>query len=386
MARHYPDLFSTKRSFISAAAFRITNRLCDTLILLALAYSKFYPGMPFCPWLLGTEFVEHFFGLARMILPNFSYAELLKMVQNIMVRQRILLSGRFKESKEKSSGAGYELDFDAAPLSPAAYQAATVSISTIEVDALAELGYTEAATIMKDICKIAVPTPTAERPLRLTNLGAGPITQQHDGDSSDEYDEDASSGEDDDPEDDVDESSTLGELSAAAARDTSRYSALCDDYDTNIAEAAKAGPIAAITVPLPPPLTVTAHDRAGSVTVDSARETTVLLPLRSELVGPDGKISIELMVKHRRRLQSGTNVHSERTIQVDPKFALRRTTDALSAGKKKMTTQEASQRARIAQVAGRDVEDEKKAREMRWLSVSKAIAKAVVTSSMYFRV
>jgi hypothetical protein len=31
-----------------------------------------------------------------MILPNFTYAELLKMVQHIMGRQCILLSGKFK--------------------------------------------------------------------------------------------------------------------------------------------------------------------------------------------------------------------------------------------------------------------------------------------------
>ncbi|KAF7972503.1 hypothetical protein HWV62_17876 [Athelia sp. TMB] len=381
MARKYPDLFSTKRSFISPAAFRIANRLCDTLILLALAYSKFYPDLPFCPWLLGTEFVEHFFGLARMILPNFSYAELFKMVQNIMVRQRILLSGRFKESREKSSGIGYELDIDATPLTPAAYRAATVSISYSEVDALAELGYMEAAMIMKELCKITAVTPTADKPLRLSAVsGATSLQMQSDGESSsDEYEEDVTSDEEGGADDNVDESSTIGEVTAVAARDAGRYSALCDDYESISADAASAGSII-ITV-RPPPLNSTRSvDR-------NETEDTVTAPLRSELVGSDGKLSIELMVKHRRRLQSGTNVNSERTIRVDPKFAIQRATEALTADgmlHKKMTTQEASQRARIAQVAGRDAEHEKKAREIRWTSVSRALTKIMTNTGRRF--
>jgi hypothetical protein len=95
------------RSFISLASFRIFNRLCDTLVLLVIVCARYYPDQPFCPWLLGTKFVEHFFGQARMILPNFTYAELLKMIQHIVVRQRILLSGHFKKNREKQSGVGY---------------------------------------------------------------------------------------------------------------------------------------------------------------------------------------------------------------------------------------------------------------------------------------
>ncbi|KAF5372671.1 hypothetical protein D9615_009847 [Tricholomella constricta] len=65
MSNRFPDLYSLKRSFISPASFNIFNRLCDTLIELALVFSRHYPTHPFCPWLLGTDFVEHFFGLSR---------------------------------------------------------------------------------------------------------------------------------------------------------------------------------------------------------------------------------------------------------------------------------------------------------------------------------
>src|ERR1700720_1109290 len=121
MSKHYPDLYSTQCSFISPTSFWIFNCLCDTLVLLVIAHARYYPAQPFCPWLLSTEFVEHFFGLARMILLNFTYAELLKMVQHIMVRQRILLSGKFKEKQEKQSGAGYMLDIESTPLTAAGY-------------------------------------------------------------------------------------------------------------------------------------------------------------------------------------------------------------------------------------------------------------------------
>lgn len=141
MAQHYPDLYSLQRSFISPASFHIFNRLCDTLVLLVIAHARYYPNQAFCPWLYGTEFVEHFFGLARMILPNFTYAEMLKMVQHIMVRQRIVLSGNFKEKREKQSGVGYILDFDAAPLTPEDFRLAVVKLTSEDINKLVELAY-----------------------------------------------------------------------------------------------------------------------------------------------------------------------------------------------------------------------------------------------------
>ncbi|KAJ7865861.1 hypothetical protein B0H14DRAFT_2275952, partial [Mycena olivaceomarginata] len=83
MSEEYPDLYSTAKYFISPQSFHIFNRMCDSLILLVIIYARRYPDQPFCPWLLGTEFVEHFFGLARMMLPNFTYAEFLKLVQHV---------------------------------------------------------------------------------------------------------------------------------------------------------------------------------------------------------------------------------------------------------------------------------------------------------------
>ena len=67
---------------------------CDRLILLVLEFSCYYSTIPFCISLFGTEFVGLFFGMARQLLPNFSYVEFLNLVQleHIMVRQRTLES------------------------------------------------------------------------------------------------------------------------------------------------------------------------------------------------------------------------------------------------------------------------------------------------------
>lgn len=116
LSKKYPDPYSTARSFISPASFHIFNRLCDSLVLLAVVYARCYPDHPFCPWLFGTEFVEHFFGLARMLLPNFTYSEFLKMVKHIMVRQHLLLSGKFAQQKDQNSACGYIMDYDATPI------------------------------------------------------------------------------------------------------------------------------------------------------------------------------------------------------------------------------------------------------------------------------
>src|SRR6202451_1225503 len=158
LSHKFPDLYSTTRSFISPASFNIFNRICDSLILLVLAYAKYYPDYPFCPWLMGTEFIEHFFGLARSLMPNFTYAEFLKMVKHIMFRQRMLLSGKFDTKKESTSRVGYILDYDASPLTQEELIRARVTLTVEDIHQLVELGYREAAQICKDLLHMPVPS------------------------------------------------------------------------------------------------------------------------------------------------------------------------------------------------------------------------------------
>lgn len=365
MSQFYPDLYSKQRSFISPASFRIFNRLCDTLVLLVIAHMQYYPKQPFCPWLLGTEFVEHFFGLARMILPNFTYAELLKMVQHIMVRQRILLSGHFKETREKQSGVGYVLDIDSEPLTADNYRGAIVDITLQDINHLVELGYHEAEMICKDLLKLPVPRLDRNKPLDLMYSHATQELSDNPADEEDALDDEI---DDDDLEDQNDPA--IAAVAQSAARDAARMSALCEDYEAVLEEARTAPAL----VPLNSPSLV-------SVPIT---QVSVDLELKSELVDGNGKISIDRMLQVRRKLQSGTTTKSERVIRIDPKFALRRATDITDPrdedGKVKMTTQEASQRVRVVQVLAKDIEKEKKVREIRWQTFAKHLRNIVPTN------
>lgn len=346
MAQHYPDLYSLQRSFISPASFHIFNRLCDTLVLLVVAHARYYPNQAFCPWLYGTEFVEHFFGLAQMILPNFTYAEMLKMVQHIMVHQRILLSGNFKEKREKQSGVGYILDFDASPLTPEDFHLAVVKLTTEDINKLVELAYKEAEMICRDLLKISVARLTPDKHVQLVPVGAGKP------DLSDDW------SDDEDPEDELDDESisaagpTMGALTKSAARDTAHYAALCDNLDDAVKEAHNASAMISQSVLQP------------NLVNETPGESTEL-SIQSELVDGQGKISIDPMLEARHRLQRGTTTKSECVIRIDPKFALRRATDETDPrdgdGKlKKMTTQEASHCVRVIQALAKDVEKEKR--------------------------
>lgn len=44
--------------------------------------------------------------------------------------------------------------------------------------------------------------------------------------------------------------------------------------------------------------------------------------IRSMILGGNGQISIDLMVKEWLHLQSGSTTHSEKVVRIDPKFAL----------------------------------------------------------------
>jgi hypothetical protein len=107
-----------------------------------------------------------------MMLPNFTYAEFVKMVQHIMVRQRILLAGSFKEKRERSHRLGYVLDFDSTPLTPADRKIPQVRITDADMNALVELSFVEALLIYTQLLHISAPQPTLSKPVKLTALGA----------------------------------------------------------------------------------------------------------------------------------------------------------------------------------------------------------------------
>lgn len=296
------------------------------------------------------------------------------MVQHIMVWQQILLSGNFNESREKKLGVSYDLDFDATPLSPEAHRATTVYLMDKDIDELVQLRYKEAEIICKDLLKIPVPPLNHDKPTQLARVGAARSKQVHFEDLSDE-EKDVTTDKDKDEV--FDEFSVIGAVAASAARDTGRYSALCDDYEGILAEARS-------VLPIVPQAGCSIRLEAKPQASEGPMLVMSEVTLHSEIVDEHGKISVDLILKLRHRLQSGTNVKSECMVCLDPKFALRQATDILDSEgnvqKKKMSTQEASQWTRVVQVLGRDVDKDKKARELRWQTVAKGLKAAVAAN------
>lgn len=362
MSAAYEDLYSLSRSFISPASFYIFNRVCDTLVLLVIAHAHYYPDQPFCPWQYGTEFVEHFFGLARQILPNFTYAELLKVVQHVMVRQRILLGGNFKENWERNSGVGYILDFDCTPLTADEIRGATVDITDSEINELVELACKEASLICKQLLKIPAALPKAGAHLQLVRTGNRHFKvspKKSKDDCSDEEEEDL----DDDFELEEDEELTLSETAALAAKDVARCNALDDDYEATAQEVSSAPKIQPLTHPAP------------SATLSPQNQK---LPSSHVLDGHD-RVSIAQMILSRRKLQSGTTTKSECIVTMRvPKSAITDITAVTDPtddnGKRKIDVKEANQRARSLQALAVDMERETKARELRWTEFRKKLA------------
>ncbi|KAJ7215860.1 hypothetical protein GGX14DRAFT_606774 [Mycena pura] len=376
MNKKFPDLYSTQRSFISPASFHIFNRLCDTLLLLVLIYSRFYPDQPFCPWLLMTDFVEHFFGLARMMLPNFTYADFLKIVQHVMVRQRILLSGSFKEKRDRKANQGYVLDFDNTPLTAEDRKLAQLAVTETEMNSLVEVAYQEHALITTSLLHIPALTPTAAKPVKLTRLGSAPPKRTPANRSS----EDDSDTEDDEDEETEDVEVPLELTEAAnlelAAQDAARYSALCDDYDAAVEEAESA-PAAVYEPDKPPP-----HLPSVPVLAPPA--------IQSEFI-VDGKLSIAMMITARLHCQSGATTKGEKVIRVDSKYALGRIARAACKNDdddtepEEMTLQEGSNAVRVLQDLNSATHANKlpTARELRWKTAAKAI-QTMVNSSRKF--
>lgn len=404
MAEAYPDLYRTSRSFISSASFNIFNRLCDSLVMLVLAYARFYPEQPFCPWLLGTEFVEHFFGLARTLLPDFTYGELLKLVKHVMLRQHILLSGKLDTKKERTSRAGYILDYDTSPLTPSQLDDARVQMPDDLLNRLVELAYTEATEISNQLLYLPIPAlPLSLTPLRPPNplhrRGKKKVSEEAAENEPDSDDDDPSDQSDIDEEDEDDEGESEGDLglspsesskhvsgspgdvqelssvTADAARYAARYAALSEDFEDCLSELPPAEQENAPVSESPPPAdnsrlcSTSSSTPFGPQQAPQAGSLHLAFTRQSRLLDSDGKIDPGLMIKMRSGNQSGTPTRSERVVALDPKFALARLRDPEA----KLSSREASHRIRVVQELAVGPKKPKTAREKRWQATAKLL-------------
>jgi hypothetical protein len=378
----YPDLYSLARSFISPASFHIFNRLCDTLILLALAYAKHYPTTVFCPWKVATHFVEHYFGISRQILPNFTYAEFLKISQHVNFRHRVLESGRFTLKKERDSASGYSFDFDAGQTEPLIPPTTAAGLTNEVLDKIVKLAYDEASHIMKDI--LHIPTPNLESgPLELQPLGAQgrkkrvPATTGGEEESDSGSDTDSELDDEDLSDSDPDEPSSKAPIplsqnhdtsgdwdkaeqlrAAEASIDAARYSALSKDLDVLRQEVKIDDIDTPMLEPLVDPMDV---DPDPVIFIGSSSISSLILDAHTS------KASIRQILEARTKWQSGTGVNSERIVTIHEKFELaaaRRESEADAA--KKMSPQEASHRLSVVQSHTIITKEAPKPRQVRW--------------------
>ncbi|KAF9245412.1 hypothetical protein BU15DRAFT_41271 [Melanogaster broomeanus] len=341
-----------------------------------------YPNHPFCPWLLGTEFVEHFFGLARTFLPNFAYAELLKMVQNVMVRQKLLLNRDFREVREKESAAGYSFDYDPYPLTATHLRKLRANLTSQDLNAIIEVAYREAAQICKDILRIRVPALRDGHPLALAPLGA-PVPKskrlRKSATGSDDPEEEQSAMDSaDESGDDPEEEGPASPESdpAQAAFEVATLSSLRDDLEAGIAEAA-----VIMTSGSTPSISAAVQVQAEPSPSPCTSETGHALVVKSTILDENGKASVALMLKSRLSHESKATVRSERVVLLDPKFALHKTLSSVNKDSK-MTVQEASHCVRIAQALDSAFIQARKARELHWQSAARAIAQLIMPQGL----
>jgi hypothetical protein len=166
---------------------------------------------------------------------------------------------------------------------------------------------------------------------------------------------------------------------ALAAHDTARYSALCDDYEAAAEEldALPSSPI--VSGPPPPPST-------PPTSIDIAP-----IPIRSEFIDSNGKLSLSMMLAARLHWQAGTTTRSEKVSEIDSKYALARIArETGSQGNddtepEKMTLQEASNLTKVLQDQNSTIQQSKprKVRELRWREISQAIQRHVNADGEY---
>jgi hypothetical protein len=320
-----------------------------------------------------------------MMLPNFTYAEFLKMVQHVMVRQRILLTGSFKEKRERNHRLGYVLDFDPTPLTPEDRKLAEVRMTDAEMNALVELGFVEAALICTQLLHIPAPKPTLRKPLDLAPLAKDTSKDKNSGGV--DSDSDGVSDEDVDDQRDPAElfsghgTSAESRMIASAAHDAARYSALCDDYDEAVKELHDQPHSAAVFGPPLPP-------SPALIAIPSAP-----IRIRSEFIDPaTGKLSISMMLQARLHWQAGTTTRSEKVSEIDSKYALSRIVRGTGSQgdddtePEKMTLQEASNLARVLQDQNSTIQENRprKIREIRWKEISKAVQRHVNANGEYY--
>ncbi len=106
LSQKYPGFISMRQNFLANQTFAIFISLCESLILLIKAHREYYPQTPFLPWFHGSEPVEHFFGIARQLNPDFDFADLIQILPKISQYTKALRSQKLSFNQEKTVRQG----------------------------------------------------------------------------------------------------------------------------------------------------------------------------------------------------------------------------------------------------------------------------------------
>jgi hypothetical protein len=323
----FPDLFQPQSSFLSAPSLQILVSLCDQLILLELVYAEHYPNVPLMLWHFGTDFMEHFFGLGRSFVPDFTYGQLIEMTRHIEARQRILATGKFPTSREKDSNNGYTFDTFINDLTPDEIQNLKSIPSRKCIDKACDIAWKEAAALATQFCSMTVlPLPLNSSDvhpfMRRTHLS--PIIESEPAEAGDEMESESSSDDELEAQieaeptalearypDDDGSGLTGSDAVAFAASNVSIHGLIAKDSDAADEE------LAAIEQDILEDPTTPVVSRMDIQTLlnptpsPSLHSQVDLIPSFLP-VEAGAQVSRVALVTHRELHQSGINVHSER--------------------------------------------------------------------------
>ncbi|GES74758.1 hypothetical protein GLOIN_2v1772310 [Rhizophagus clarus] len=116
LAQKYPDFININQNFLADQTFSILISLCQSMVLLVKAHRGYYPQIPLIPWMHGSEPCEHFFGVARQINSDFSFAEIIQMLPKISQYTKALRNKKLNFEKGKSVREGYNFDYNSGSL------------------------------------------------------------------------------------------------------------------------------------------------------------------------------------------------------------------------------------------------------------------------------
>jgi len=108
---HSRSWYSLQRSFVSVQSYRIFKSLAESFVLLVISHRDFYSKFPLLPWEHGTEALEHVFGIARQMIPDFTFYELYKIIHRVMYHDRLQREGNFYFSQEKTVASGNQFSY-----------------------------------------------------------------------------------------------------------------------------------------------------------------------------------------------------------------------------------------------------------------------------------